>query len=281
MSSTLLATDRLHSPFARFDARSSITAYMPYGYKPGMTATPRLGFTGQMCEPAAGWYLLGNGHRAYNSLLMRFNSPDRSSPFGKGGINTYAYCQGDPVNFIDPVGRAMTPVQYFVLSALGAGVNLGKALHAIITWDKKTLVKKILDGLLSVAGLAASILAMTSATMALSRVRDNNPETSVFVDKVAKPAFYLASFIGGVNLLKTADDVRSAVSVSSTGNQSVDQVDGGRRNPMASQIPVPPPEVKLNQRNWHALESTSSTMTPVVEDIRLDMNSEESASLID
>ena len=36
---------------------------------------------------------------------MRFNSPDTLSPFGKGGINAYAYCAGDPVNRSDPSGR--------------------------------------------------------------------------------------------------------------------------------------------------------------------------------
>ncbi|PPA01067.1 RHS repeat-associated core domain-containing protein, partial [Pseudomonas sp. MWU12-2312b] len=43
--------------------------------------------------------------RAFNPVLMRFNSPDSLSPFGKGGLISYAYCSGDPVNNIDPSGR--------------------------------------------------------------------------------------------------------------------------------------------------------------------------------
>ncbi|EGH35731.1 hypothetical protein PSYJA_44541, partial [Pseudomonas syringae pv. japonica str. M301072] len=36
-----------------------------------------------------GHYLLGNGYRAFNPVLMRFNSPDSLSPFGEGGVNAY------------------------------------------------------------------------------------------------------------------------------------------------------------------------------------------------
>lgn len=54
-------------------------------------------------------YLLGNGYRAYNSVLMRFQSPDSLSPFTVGGLNCYAYCTGDPINYADPSGHGRTP----------------------------------------------------------------------------------------------------------------------------------------------------------------------------
>lgn len=52
--------------------------------------------------------MLSSGKRLSRLLptLMRFLSPDRLSPFGKGGINSYCYCSGDPINYIDPTGRA-------------------------------------------------------------------------------------------------------------------------------------------------------------------------------
>lgn len=44
-------------------------------------------------------------YQAYSPVLMRFHSPDNMSPFDKGGLNAYAYCAGDPVNFNDPAGH--------------------------------------------------------------------------------------------------------------------------------------------------------------------------------
>ena len=81
-------------------------AYTPYGYHLQEADTPQLlGFNGERFDPFTGYYLLGNGYRAFNPVLMRFNSPDSWSPFGKGGINAYAYCEGDPVNRVDPTGH--------------------------------------------------------------------------------------------------------------------------------------------------------------------------------
>jgi RHS repeat-associated protein len=65
-----------------------------------------LGFNGESLDPVSGWYLLGRGHRAYDPTLMRFLSPDTLSPFDSGGINCYAYCQGNPITFRDPTGRS-------------------------------------------------------------------------------------------------------------------------------------------------------------------------------
>jgi RHS repeat-associated protein len=65
-----------------------------------------VGFNGQLHEPIHSWQILGNGHRTYNTGLRRFHSPDSESPFGRGGINAYAYTGGDPINRLDPSGRS-------------------------------------------------------------------------------------------------------------------------------------------------------------------------------
>lgn len=102
----LLMPDPRQTPLGeRSAAGLQRMAYTPYGERsdsprPGS----RTGFNGQLREPQ-GWYHLGNGHRVYNPVLMRFHSPDLLSPFGKGGLNCYAYCVGDPVNYTDPTGQ--------------------------------------------------------------------------------------------------------------------------------------------------------------------------------
>lgn len=80
-------------------------AYAPYGFREPSSASA-LGFSGQLLDHSTGRYPLGNGLRMYSPALMRFQSPDSLSPFGKGGLNAYAYCLGDPVNGEDPSGHA-------------------------------------------------------------------------------------------------------------------------------------------------------------------------------
>lgn len=81
-------------------------AYPPYGFRHAEGVEDcRLGFNGERQEPVIGHYLLGQGFRLYNPVLMRFNSPDDWSPFGEGGVNAYAYVLGDPVNQTDPSGH--------------------------------------------------------------------------------------------------------------------------------------------------------------------------------
>jgi RHS repeat-associated protein len=104
----LLATDRQRSVLNALDAMQPHSlAYTPYGHHaPDGGLLSLLGFSGERPDPVTGHYLLGNGYRAFNPVLMRFNSPDSWSPFGEGGLNAYGYCGGDPVNWVDPTGHA-------------------------------------------------------------------------------------------------------------------------------------------------------------------------------
>lgn len=107
--------------------------YTPYGYSRSFdSAGAWVGFNGEQPEALTGHYLVGNGQRVYNPVLMRFNTPDSLSPFLKGGINAYAYCSGDPVNWKDPTGHIRLPIKSLsgfggaVLSAPSESRNLWK-----------------------------------------------------------------------------------------------------------------------------------------------------------
>lgn len=109
METSFFATDQQRSVLTMLDAkRIHAFTYMPYGHcilEGGLLGF--LGFNGERSDPVTGHYLLGNGYRALNPVLMRFNSPDSWSPFGKGGLNAYAYCQGNPINRSDPTGHML------------------------------------------------------------------------------------------------------------------------------------------------------------------------------
>lgn len=106
----LLHTSASHSVIAESQAGNLLgIRYAAYGdrHSDGPEHSP-LGYNGEVLDPESGWYLLGNGYRAYNPALMRFHSPDSLSPFGEGGLNYYSYCQGNPVTFRDPTGHSST-----------------------------------------------------------------------------------------------------------------------------------------------------------------------------
>lgn len=102
---TLSATDKNDSLLWSTNANNTeFQVWSPYGI--GTSKNNRLpGFNGERIDPLSGMYHLGNGYRAYNPVLMRFNCPDSLSPFSEGGINPYAYCSGDPINHTDPSGE--------------------------------------------------------------------------------------------------------------------------------------------------------------------------------
>lgn len=109
---TLLATDMQTSVLqgVSTDGTQQALAYTPYGHQKDLKTLPGLcGFNGERPDPLTGHYLLGQGYRAFNPVLMRFNSPDNLSPFAEGGINAYAYCGGDPANKVDPTGHIPIP----------------------------------------------------------------------------------------------------------------------------------------------------------------------------
>ena len=130
IDTTLLATDLQRSVLhtLKQGAAPHPIAYSPYGHRPALGGLlSLLGFNGERPDPLTGHYLLGNGYRAFNPVLMRFHCPDILSPFGGGGLNPYSYCLGDPIGKTDPTGhiprwiariigprsRTIGPIKYF------------------------------------------------------------------------------------------------------------------------------------------------------------------------
>ena len=142
---TLLATDQQRSVWQalKSDHPRTPIAYSPYGHRSiENRLLSLLGFNGERPDPVTGCYLLGNGYRAFNPVLMRFNSPDSKSPFGEGGINPYAYCQADPVNQSDPTGH--------VISSALAETAARHVLSSLKKLSFKSLTSKQLDALSSI-----------------------------------------------------------------------------------------------------------------------------------
>lgn len=130
VDTSLLATGQMRSimEVIKSDCHHGIE-YSPYGYRPtNYESLSLLGFNGERAESSTGHYLLGNGYRAYNPALMRFNSPDSLSPFGSGGLNTYMYCLGEPVSRHDESGHTSWSLSISAVLDL-VGRRVGKAVQ--------------------------------------------------------------------------------------------------------------------------------------------------------
>lgn len=80
-------------------------AYTAYGRGASTDEDALTGFNGEYRDADNDQYPLGNGYRWYAPDAMCFHRQDDASPFGEGGSNAYAYCDGDPVNKQDPTGN--------------------------------------------------------------------------------------------------------------------------------------------------------------------------------
>lgn len=176
----LLATDAKRSVLHGLSGSGNhAQAYSAYGH-PRLQSGQQslLGFNGEACDPLTGHYLLGNGHRGYNPVLMRFNSPDALSPFGKGGINAYAYCAGDPVNRSDPSGRFWGVNVKSLISGFMGWITIGVATMPAVGFRESFIAIKRgayeLDHIVKVAATSAAFIGAGASTARASLI---NPES--------------------------------------------------------------------------------------------------------
>lgn len=103
-SNSLLAVDRSNSPLG---LPAKPINYSPYGHH-AIDFGKLVGFNGQRQDPLTHNYYLKS--RFFSPAIYRFCSSDQFSPFDKGGVNSYAYCEGDPINFTDPTGTVKSAI---------------------------------------------------------------------------------------------------------------------------------------------------------------------------
>jgi len=114
-SAIFLKADEAHTILGH---QTDAMAYTPYGYLGVARPEATLRFTGHYYDFLTEGYLLGNGHRLFRPLLMRFCSPDAFSPFSQGGPNAYSYCSNDPINRVDPSGNASVSLKEMLVQGL-------------------------------------------------------------------------------------------------------------------------------------------------------------------
>ncbi|RMO19842.1 hypothetical protein ALQ47_02580 [Pseudomonas cichorii] len=165
----LLATDARNTVLAESEAGSTTALdYTAYGYRSDSSqqVDSRSAFNGELREPSTGWYLLGQGYRAYNPVLMRFHSPDSLSPFDEGGLNPYAYCLGDPVNYVDPDGHMpwwVGLVAGIAATVLTAGIAAPAAALLGVSASAAAAAGAIATKMAVVAGIVSAGSALGSA----------------------------------------------------------------------------------------------------------------------
>lgn len=133
------------------------------------------GLNGERLDPVGGHYQLGNGYRAYSPPLMRFTSPDSISPFGDGGINSYTYCDGDPMNNADPSGHLSWQawlgtgmgIVGIGLALFTAGASIAAAGGVMAAIESASVVSVTIGA----AGVVSDVTAIASGTTAESNPR--------------------------------------------------------------------------------------------------------------
>lgn len=107
-STKLLATDEMDSVLilSTHDGKQHNQNYTAFGYNNKLpSGSASMGFNGEFMLENMHLYLLGQGHRGFSTEMGRFTAPDNfESPFGRGGVNSFAYCLNDPVNRKDETG---------------------------------------------------------------------------------------------------------------------------------------------------------------------------------
>ncbi|MDH0732017.1 hypothetical protein N5F23_26205 [Pseudomonas sichuanensis] len=224
---TLLGCDAQGSVRLEADEELRQYHYTAHGADagPSQSSANPFGFAGERREPLTGWYIAA-GYRPYDPVLMIFLAPDSASPFGRGGLNPYTYCGGDPVNRFDPDGHswmkwlgiglaalalAMTVIPIlapigmavatgaFTAGAAGAGLmgSLGAGVGAGLVAGI-TSVSTVSGAMGAIAAVASTVKLATSITILAMNDPDSKASNIVgYVDMAAGIVGGAASTVKG------------------------------------------------------------------------------------
>ena len=131
-------------------------------------------YRGYYYDTETGFYYLNA--RYYNPDWCRFISPDSAAylnPDNPNGLNLYAYCGNDPVNYKDPSGHlAITTIAIITGVIIGFGIS---ATSSIVTqlekyngdWSKVNPLEVLYDGAFGAinGGLAASGIGIVASAI--------------------------------------------------------------------------------------------------------------------
>ncbi len=126
----------------------------------------RLGFNGERLDSVLKSYHLGQGYRVYNPKNMGFMQADLLSPFNEGGINAFAYCNGDPINLADPSGFSAN-----VGSLVGNSIAMGLGIVTVIAsiaLAPFTGGASLLGMTSAISGIASGVLGVASGAMGVA-----------------------------------------------------------------------------------------------------------------
>ena len=130
----------------RYDAYGNCTSYN--STNDDLAQTNPIRYRSYYYDADTGLYYLNA--RYYNPQWRRFISPDNTAylnPESVNGLNLYAYCNNDPVNYADPSGNSVI-----------ASLLIGFAISSLIGWGLSQMFgSQIAGGIGSISGGATAI----------------------------------------------------------------------------------------------------------------------------
>jgi len=145
-------------------------------------------------------------HRLYSASLQRFLSPDPLGPVG--GLNLYAYAEGDPLSYIDPLGLC------------AEGNYIGRSINQLFMGNYTDDVTWLGTGMQVLTGVFNLDL--------LADIRDNWYNLTHWSDvSTAQKLIDLIGLLPAIGVVKYADEVGDVIK---GGNRAADAASAAAKN---------------------------------------------------